>query len=97
MMFDFSKSAGSLQVTSIKATFTNLSTNIYTDFLFQAAVPKFLQLHLDPTSSTSLPANANGSITQTMRVTNSQHGKVVYFGLRLFQLQRYFNMFIWIY
>lgn len=75
MMFDFSKSAGSLQVTSIKATFTNLSANIYTDFLFQAAVPKFLQLHLDPASSTSLPANGNGSITQTMRVTNSQHGK----------------------
>ncbi|XP_010682592.2 AP-1 complex subunit gamma-2 [Beta vulgaris subsp. vulgaris] len=75
MMFDFSKSAGSLQVTSIKATFTNLSANIYTDFLFQAAVPKFLQLHLDPASSTNLPANGNGSITQTMRVTNSQHGK----------------------
>lgn len=75
MTFDFSKSAGSPQVTSITASFANLSANNYTDFLFQAAVPKFLQLHLDPASSTTLPASGNGSITQTMRVTNSQHGK----------------------
>ena len=40
MTFDFSKSPGSPQTTSIKATFTNLSANIYTDFIFQAAVPK---------------------------------------------------------
>ncbi|KAL2903197.1 AP-1 complex subunit gamma-2 [Bienertia sinuspersici] len=75
MTFDFSKSAESPQITSIKATFTNLSANNFTDFLFQAAVPKFLQLQLDPASSTTLPANGNGSITQNMRVTNSQHGK----------------------
>lgn len=35
---------------------------------------QFLQLHLDPASSNSLPAN--GNIKQTMRVTNSQKGKV---------------------
>ncbi|KNA06674.1 hypothetical protein SOVF_178800 [Spinacia oleracea] len=75
MTFDFSKSAGSPQVTTVTATFANLSANSYTDFLFQAAVPKFLQLHLDPASSTTLPASGNGSIIQTMRITNSQHGK----------------------
>ncbi|XP_074295972.1 AP-1 complex subunit gamma-2-like [Silene latifolia] len=75
MTFDFAKDSANPQTTSIKATFVNLSVNIYTDFVFQAAVPKFLQLHLDPASNTTLPAAGNGSITQSLRVTNSQHGK----------------------
>lgn len=73
--FDFSKQPGNPQTTSIQATFTNLTTNTYTDFIFQAAVPKFLQLHLDPATSNILPASGNGSITQNLRITNSQHGK----------------------
>ncbi|EOA33289.1 hypothetical protein CARUB_v10019777mg [Capsella rubella] len=71
--FNFTKQSENPQTTDIVANFSNLSPNVYTDFLFQAAVPKFLQLHLDPASSNTLPAN--GSIKQTMRVTNSQHGK----------------------
>ncbi|KAA8533123.1 hypothetical protein F0562_033344 [Nyssa sinensis] len=73
--FNFSKPPGNPQTTLIQATFANKSPNVYTDFIFQAAVPKFLQLHLDPASSNTLPASDNGSITQTLRVTNSQHGK----------------------
>ncbi|KAL1556718.1 hypothetical protein AAHA92_12302 [Salvia divinorum] len=53
----------------------NKSPNIYSNFVFQAAVPKFLQLHLDPASSNTLPASGDGSITQMLRVSNSQHGK----------------------
>ncbi|KAI3423314.1 uncharacterized protein J3R85_011039, partial [Psidium guajava] len=77
IMFDFSKSPANPQITVIKATFTNLSSNVYADFVFQAAVPKFLQLHLDPASSNTLPASGSGTITQTLRVTNSQHGKLI--------------------
>ncbi|XP_050236513.1 AP-1 complex subunit gamma-2-like [Mercurialis annua] len=73
--FVFSKSPGNPQTTVIQATFANLSSNTFTDFVFQAAVPKFLQLHLDPASSNTLPASGNGSVTQNLRVTNSQHGK----------------------
>ncbi|MFQ6629811.1 hypothetical protein Gotur_007943 [Gossypium turneri] len=40
VMFNFSKQPGSPQTTLIQATFTNLSSNVYNDFLFQAAVPK---------------------------------------------------------
>ncbi|PNY03729.1 ap-1 complex subunit gamma-2-like protein [Trifolium pratense] len=76
LTFNFTKQPGNPQTTVIQATFTNLSSNTYTDFVFQAAVPKFLQLHLDPASGNTLPATGNGSITQTLRVTNSQHGKV---------------------
>ncbi|XVF84925.1 hypothetical protein PTKIN_Ptkin17bG0078200 [Pterospermum kingtungense] len=75
MTFNFSKQAGNPQTTLILATFTNLSPNVYNDFLFQAAVPKFLQLHLDPASSNTLPASGDGSITQSLKVTNSQNGK----------------------
>ncbi|GMI74969.1 Gamma-adaptin, gamma-adaptin 1 [Hibiscus trionum] len=39
------------------------------------AVPKFLQLHLDPASSNTLPASGNGSMTQNLEVTNNLHGK----------------------
>ncbi|XP_073261354.1 AP-1 complex subunit gamma-2 isoform X3 [Populus alba] len=73
--FNFSKQPGNPQTTLIQATFINLTPNVFTDFIFQAAVPKFLQLHLDPASSNILPASGNGSITQNLRVTNSQHGK----------------------
>ncbi|KAI5584447.1 hypothetical protein BDE02_06G082100 [Populus trichocarpa] len=73
--FNFSKQPGNPQTTLVQATFTNLTPNVFTDFIFQAAVPKFLQLHLDPASSNILPASGNGSITQNMRVTNNQHGK----------------------
>ncbi|KAM5585115.1 hypothetical protein ABKV19_004492, partial [Rosa sericea] len=73
--FNFSKLPGNPQTTISKATVTNLSPSVYTDFIFQAAVPKFLQLHLEPASGNTLPASGNESITQTLRVTNSQHGK----------------------
>ncbi|MBA0759910.1 hypothetical protein Gotri_022721, partial [Gossypium trilobum] len=75
MTFNISKQPGNPQTTLIQAIFINLSPNVYNDFLFQAAVPKFLQLHLDPASSNTLPASGNGSIIQSMKVTNSQHGK----------------------
>ncbi|CAL0331505.1 unnamed protein product [Lupinus luteus] len=75
LTFDFSKQPGNPQTTIIHATFMNLSSDTYTDFVFQAAVPKFLQLQLDPASSNTLPAAGNGSIMQILKVTNSQHGK----------------------
>ncbi|KAF7809272.1 AP-1 complex subunit gamma-2-like isoform X1 [Senna tora] len=75
MTFNFSKQPENPQTTIIQATFTNLSSNAYTDFVFQAAVPKFLQLHLEPASSNTLPASDNGTLSQNLRVTNSQHGK----------------------
>ncbi|GAA0183444.1 membrane traffic protein [Lithospermum erythrorhizon] len=70
--FNFSKQQGNPQ-TVIEAHFSNKSPNVYTDFIFQAAVPKFLQLHLEPASSNTLPASGNESITQ--KFTNSQNGK----------------------
>ncbi|KAL0296973.1 UNVERIFIED_CONTAM: AP-1 complex subunit gamma-2 [Sesamum radiatum] len=73
--FSFSKEPDSPQTTLIEAQFINKSPNVYSNFLFQAAVPKFLQLHLDPASSNTLPASGNGFVSQKLRVSNSQHGK----------------------
>ncbi|WOL12129.1 AP-1 complex subunit gamma-2-like [Canna indica] len=73
--FSFTKQPEKPQVTQIQATFMNLSSDAYADFIFQAAVPKFVQLQLDPASSNHLPASGNGTITQTLTVTNSQHGQ----------------------
>nr|XP_016467935.1 PREDICTED: AP-1 complex subunit gamma-2-like [Nicotiana tabacum] len=75
LTFNFSKQPGNPHTTLIEASFTNKSQEVLTNFIFQAAVPKFLQLHLDPASGNTLPANGNGSITQKLKITNSQHGK----------------------
>ncbi|KAJ8569820.1 hypothetical protein K7X08_006397 [Anisodus acutangulus] len=75
LIFNFSKQPGDPQTTLIEASFTNKSQEVLTNFIFQAAVPKFLQLHLDPASGNMLPANSNGSIKQKLKLTNSQHGK----------------------
>ncbi|KAG0455758.1 hypothetical protein HPP92_023546 [Vanilla planifolia] len=75
IVFTFKKQPGKLEVTHIKATFTNKTSTPCTDFIFQAAVPKFIQLHLDPASSSILPSSGNGSIMQTLTVTNSQYSQ----------------------
>lgn len=43
--------------------------------LLQAAVPKFMQLKLDPASGSALPPNGAGSVTQALHITNSMHGQ----------------------
>ncbi|KAG2654759.1 hypothetical protein PVAP13_1NG500600 [Panicum virgatum] len=73
--FDFKRQPGNARETTIHATFTNLTSCTYTDFIFQAAVPKFIQLKLDPASGNTVPANGNGSVTQGLNVTNNQQGQ----------------------
>ena len=44
-------------------------------YVFQAAVPKYLQLQMSSPSSTTIPPNESGSVTQEIKVTNMQHGQ----------------------
>ncbi|TKW42133.1 hypothetical protein SEVIR_1G363300v4 [Setaria viridis] len=73
--FDFKRQSGNPRETMIHATFTNLTSSTFTDFIFQAAVPKFIQLRLDPASGNTVPAKGNGSVTQGLNVTNNQQGQ----------------------
>ncbi|KAK3159396.1 hypothetical protein QOZ80_2AG0149600 [Eleusine coracana subsp. coracana] len=73
--FDFKKQPGNPRETTIHATFTNLTSSPLTDFIFQAAVPKFIQLRLDPASGNTVPSSGSGSVTQGLNVTNNQHGQ----------------------
>eukprot|EP00850_Spirogloea_muscicola_P001819 SM000007S20779 [mRNA] locus=s7:120003:125764:- [translate_table: standard] len=75
ILFDLRKDNSNAQVTHIHATFFNNTSDPLNDFVFQAAVPKFMQLRLEPASASMLPANS-GSVTQDMVVTNSLHGQV---------------------
>ena len=43
--------------------------------MFQAAVPKYLKLEMFPPSSTTIPAQSKGLITQEIKVANSMHGE----------------------
>ncbi|PNH05077.1 AP-1 complex subunit gamma-2 [Tetrabaena socialis] len=60
-------------LTEITAVTTNSNFTEVTDFALQAAVPKFMQLKLDPASGTVLPPRG-GSISQKVYVNNTQHG-----------------------
>jgi hypothetical protein len=38
-------------------------------------VPKYLKLEMLPASSSSIPPNSSGAVTQEIRVVNSQQGE----------------------
>ncbi|CAM6128159.1 unnamed protein product [Calypogeia fissa] len=75
VLFDFTKPPATPQNTVIRASYLNQSASPYTDFVFQSAVPKFLQLQLEPASGNALPANGGGIITQVINITNTLHGQ----------------------
>lgn len=75
VVFAFTKAPGSPQRTTIRASFSNATAAPFTDFSFQAAVPKFMQLQLDPASGSTVPAGSSGAVSQTLHVTNTLHGQ----------------------
>lgn len=61
--------------TQLLCRYTNSTGYPITDFVFQAAVPKYLKLEMMPPSSATILANSNGAVTQEMKVTNSVQGE----------------------
>lgn len=55
--------------TEVSVVANNDSSAPFTEFVFQAAVPKTFQLQMMPPSGTVIPPN--GCVTQVLRVTNS--------------------------
>ncbi|KXZ55609.1 hypothetical protein GPECTOR_2g1159 [Gonium pectorale] len=73
MSFALTKHPTNPAVTEVVSTTTNNNQTDVTDFTLQVAVPKFMQIRLDPASG-SLLAARGGSVTQRLSVANSQHG-----------------------
>lgn len=63
-------------VTEISATYTNSNSTDMTGFELQVALPKYvLKRSMAPASSSTIPANNNGSSTQKIIFENTAHGE----------------------
>jgi AP-1 complex subunit gamma-1 len=61
--------------TRILCKFTNNTGTPFANFVFQAAVPKYLKLEMLPPSNTTVPPHSNGAVTQEIRLVNSMQGE----------------------
>ena len=59
----------------VTATALNSGAGPITEYVLQVAVPKFIQLRIDPASSNVVPPGGTGTVTQSMHITNSMHGQ----------------------
>jgi hypothetical protein len=73
--FSLSKAPDDALTTIIHATYTNAGAIPLKNFTFQAAVPKYMTIKLEPASEATLPAGGAGSVTQVMHVKNTMHGQ----------------------
>ncbi|KAN0009607.1 hypothetical protein ACTFIU_006904 [Dictyostelium citrinum] len=64
-----------LSLTNINMVITNTGSSPITNFSLQAAVPKYLKIQLLAPSSTVIPPNNSGEVTQVSKVLNSQQGQ----------------------
>lgn len=80
MTFEFTKTSGTPEVTDIHAKYENTSLTPIENFVVQAAVPKFMQLKLEPASGTALPPNQQDTVSQQIHITNSQYSQEVSYG-----------------
>lgn len=60
--------------TKVVATYSNSTASPVTGFVFQAAVPKYMQTAWEPASGDALGPNNSSVVTQAVTLTNSQHG-----------------------
>jgi len=66
---------GNSSVTKIVCTFHNANSAAINALAFQAAVPKYLKLAMQPPTSTIVPAGSAGAVSQEILVTNSMQGE----------------------
>jgi len=73
--FACSKDPSNPSVTTIESSFTSSLPTPIEGLNFQVAVPKFMRLQMTPASSTVVPPNNSGKVTQVFKVANSMHGQ----------------------
>ncbi|XP_005994468.1 AP-1 complex subunit gamma-like 2 [Latimeria chalumnae] len=72
LLISFSFERVSATLLAITMSATNSTEAEITNFIFQAAVPKSIQLQLQAPSGSSIPALNNGAITQGIHIVNTQ-------------------------
>lgn len=76
LKINFKVSCGSSKgATDIIAEVLNKTEEVINGFNLQAAVPKFMQIKLEPATDSTLPARNSGSITQLIHIINSMEGE----------------------
>eukprot|EP00742_Colponemidia_sp_Colp-10_P000433 GILJ01000474.1.p1 GENE.GILJ01000474.1~~GILJ01000474.1.p1 ORF type:complete len:866 (-),score=167.22 GILJ01000474.1:91-2688(-) len=73
--FSFNKPNPASNQVEIVARFSNAMPVPLQNFVFQAAVPKYIKLQMLPASSTTLPPNSKGAVTQVIKLENTLHGE----------------------
>lgn len=77
--FAFLKPPGNEALTEIVASYCNTSSTPITQFNLQAAVPKYMQLRLEPATSSTIPPGAGSlgvpAVQQQLFVHNTLHGQ----------------------
>ena len=73
-----------IQKASCTAIFTNSTNTDMTSLVFQAAVPKYIQMEMLPPSGTTVPGSNGGEVRQTINVVNTMCGtKALMFKLKI--------------
>ena len=74
VVFEVMKPDLSSQDCTVVASFKNSGTADMTGLNFQVAVPKYISMTMEPPSSTTVPGNGGGDVTQVIKLTNGQMG-----------------------
>lgn len=72
--FDIKKNPAQPHLTLVNVTASNSSMSDCSDFVFQAAVPKYLKLLLEPPTGTRMNA-LGGTVSLVVKLNNSLHGE----------------------
>ncbi|CAM1320496.1 AP1G1 (predicted) [Pycnogonum litorale] len=70
LTFGFERSTENPDMTIITSTAYNSTSDTFSEFIFQAAVPKSFQLQLQPSSGNVIPPNNSGTVSQVIKVIN---------------------------
>jgi len=73
--FNYSRPLSNPSELSVTASFNNSTPHEMSEFDFQVAVLKHLQLKMQPATATTIPPHSSGAVTQKLVLTNSMHGK----------------------
>jgi len=74
IVFDLQKQPGNPSLSTITVAITNSNAQPVQNFVFSAAVPKYLKLQLGPPSGTTVPQLNTGSLSQQIKLANTLQG-----------------------